>query len=131
MDVPGSQSGYNEHVLDHFQNPRNCGEMDDAHGVGTIRHGPCGDLIKLYIRLSDGRIESAQFKTYGCGVAIASSSALTVLLEGKTIDEARRVTSDDIIAFFGGVPPNKDVCTRFVEELVPLTIDNAIKNRTS
>ncbi len=129
MEIPEPQSGYNDIVLDHFQNPRNCGGMDNADGVGIVRHGPCGDLIKLYIRLSDGKIGAAKFKTYGCGVAIATSSALTELLTGKTIEEARAIGSDDVIRLFGDVPPNKDICTRFVDELVPLAIDNAVKNR--
>jgi NifU-like protein involved in Fe-S cluster formation len=101
--------------------------MADPDGVGVIRSGPCGDLIKLYLKIDGERIVAAQFKTFGCGVAIASSSALTELLIGKSFDEARALTSDDIIEFFGEVPEKKVVCTRFVDDLLPLTLKNAVK----
>ena len=121
MDAPSNMTGYNAKVLDHFHNPRNCGELAQPDAVGLVRHGRCGDLIKLYVKLDGERIADVRFKTYGCGVAIASSSALTELLHGKSISEARQITNSDIVTFFDSLPPEKVTCSEFAEELIAVT----------
>ena len=121
MNAPPNTAGYNPKVLDHFQNPRNCGELAEPDAVGLVRHGPCGDLIKLYIRLDGDRVADVRFKTYGCGVAIASSSALTELLQGKTVAEARLIKNANLVEFFGGLPAEKVTCSEFAEALIALT----------
>ncbi len=127
MDRPTKSGGFNELALDHFQNPRNCGELVDADAVGLVRNGPCGDLIKLYLKLEGDRIIAAQFKTYGCGAAIASSSALTELLVGKTISEALKIKNAAVAAHLGGLPENKITCSQFAETLIKKTLDRAGK----
>lgn len=127
MEVPKNMAGYNPVVLDHFQNPRNCGELPNADAVGTVRHGPCGDFIKLYLKLNGDRIADARFKTYGCGVAIASSSALTELLRGKTTAEARQIRNADVAQYLDGLPPEKVICSEFAEVLIKNTLDPVSK----
>lgn len=104
---------YNPTVVDHFLNPRNVGELsaDEADGVGLVGDPDCGDQMKLWIAVRDGRIHRIAFKSYGCPGAIATSSALTELAAGASVEAARRISDDDVIAALGGIPANKRHCS--------------------
>jgi nitrogen fixation NifU-like protein len=108
--------GYNPTVVDHFQNPRHAGELDDPSCVGIARNPECGDLLKLYLKIEGGRIVEAGFKTYGCGAAIASSSMLATLLIGRTVEEALRITDRDVVEALGGLPERKIHCAVLAED---------------
>lgn len=108
--------GYNATVTDHFQNPRNAGAMENPSCVGIARNSECGDLLKLYLRIEDGRIVDAKFKTYGCGAAIASSSMLTELLIGRSVEEAKRITNLEVAEALGGLPERKLHCSVLAQE---------------
>ena len=102
---------YNETVIDHFTNPRNVGEMTDADGYALIGDPSCGDQMKLWIAVRDDRIARIAFKSFGCPGAISTSSMLTVLAEGRPLEEARRITDDDVIEALGGIPEKKRHCS--------------------
>ena len=117
---------YNEVVIDHFMNPRNVGEMSDAEsdGFGLVGAPSCGDQMKLWIVVGDRRITRIVFKSFGCPGAIATSSALTVLAENKTIDKARRITDDHVIEALGGIPEKKHHCSLLGVCALHAAIDN-------
>jgi len=102
---------YSEIVLDHFRNPRNIGEIVDPDGVGSVGNPVCGDLMEVYIKVKDSRIEDIKFKTFGCGAAIAVSSMLTEMAKGKTLDEAMKITNKSVAHALGGLPKNKLHCS--------------------
>jgi nitrogen fixation protein NifU and related proteins len=102
---------YNELVIDHFSNPRNVGEMPDADGYALVGDPSCGDQMKLWITVKEGRISDIKFKSFGCPGAIATSSMATVLTLGKTLAEAKLLTDDDVILALGGIPENKRHCS--------------------
>jgi nitrogen fixation NifU-like protein len=104
---------YNEQVIDHFMNPRNVGELseEETDGYGLVGDPSCGDQMKLWISVQDGRIEKIAFKSYGCPGAIATSSMLTDLAKGKTIEEAKCITDDDVVEALGGIPERKKHCS--------------------
>lgn len=102
---------FNEKVIDHFENPRNVGEIEDADIVETVGSPVCGDMLTLYIKLKDGKVNDVKFKTFGCGAAIATSSLFTELIKGKTIEEALKVTSDVVVDVIGGLPEKKVHCS--------------------
>lgn len=107
---------YNEKVIDHFNNPRNVGELSDADAVGETGSFKCGDTMTLYLKVKDGRITDVSFQTYGCGAAIASSSMLTELVKGKTLEEALQVSNEDVARALGGLPPLKLHCSNLAAD---------------
>lgn len=107
---------YNEKVIDHFTNPRNVGEMPDADVVGESGSFKCGDTMKIYLKIEGDRIADIKFQTFGCGAAIASSSMLTEMAKGKTLEEARRITNEDVAAELGGLPPLKMHCSNLAAD---------------
>ena len=109
---------YTEQVMDHFMNPRNVGEIEDASGVGTVGNAKCGDIMKMYLKIKDGVIEDVKFETFGCGSAIASSSIATEMIKGKTIDEALALTNKDVVDALGGLPAHKLHCSVLAEEAI-------------
>lgn len=122
---------YSEKVMEHFTNPRNVGEIEDADGVGTVGNPICGDIMRLYIKIKDGRIEDIKFKTFGCGAAIASSSMLTELVKGETIDEALKTSNKAIIEALGGLPSKKRHCSVLAQEALQKAIDDYRSKKAS
>lgn len=113
---------YTETVMDHFTHPRNVGEIPDANGVGEVGNAKCGDIMKMYLKIKDGRIEDAKFETFGCGSAIASSSMATELIKGKTVDEALAVTNKQVVDALGGLPAYKLHCSVLAEESIKAAV---------
>jgi nitrogen fixation NifU-like protein len=115
---------YSDKVMEHFQNPRNVGEIEDADGVGTVGNPTCGDLMTIYIKVKDDVIEDIKFKTFGCGAAIATSSMVTEMAMGKTIDEALKITRNDVAENLEGLPPVKMHCSNLAADALHAAIDN-------
>ena len=113
---------YTEQVMDHFMNPRNMGEMENADGVGTVGNAKCGDIMRIYIKVENDVIVDVKFKTFGCGAAIATSSKATELVMGKTIDEALQITNKMVMEELGGLPPVKVHCSVLAEEALHAAI---------
>lgn len=109
-------SMYSEKVMDHFRNPRNMGEIKDADGVGTYGNPTCGDLMTIYIKVKDNKIVDIKFKTFGCASAIATSSMITEIAKGKTIEEAEKITRDDVAENLDGLPPIKMHCSNLATD---------------
>ena len=120
---------YSEKVMDHFMNPRNVGEIEDADGVGQVGNAKCGDIMKMYLKIEDGIIKDAKFKTFGCGAAVATSSMATELIKGKTIKEAEQITNKVVMEALDGLPPVKVHCSVLAEEAIAAAIhDYKIRN---
>ena len=120
---------YNEKVMEHFSNPRNVGSIEDASGVGTVGNPKCGDIMKVYLKIEEGKILDAKFKTFGCGAAVATSSMATELIIGKTIDEALNITNKTVLDALGGLPSAKVHCSCLAEEALQAALwDYAQKN---
>ena len=102
---------YSEKVMDHYRNPRNVGKINDADAVGSAGSLTCGDQLKIYLKIKDNIVTDAKFQTFGCGSAVASSSILTEMIIGKSIDEVRKITNKDIADELGGLPPEKMHCS--------------------
>ena len=111
---------YSEKVMDHFQHPRNMGEIEDASGVGTVGNAKCGDIMRIYLDIDDEShiIRDCKFKTFGCGAAVATSSMATEMVMGKTIEEAMEVTNKAVMEALDGLPPVKVHCSLLAEEAV-------------
>lgn len=107
---------YNEKVMDHFQNPRNVGEVENADGVGQVGNPTCGDIMKISIKVEDGKIVDCKFKTFGCGAAVATSSMVTEMVIGKTIEEAKQITNKMVAEELGGLPPVKMHCSNLAAD---------------
>lgn len=120
---------YTEKVLDHFQNPRNVGEIKDASGVGTVGNAKCGDIMQMYIKVNDDVIEDVKFKTFGCGAAVATSSMATEMIKGKRIDDALKLTNSAVVEALEGLPPQKIHCSVLAEEAVKAAIDDYHKKK--
>ncbi len=118
---------YNEKVMDHFQNPRNVGEMNSPSGVGEVGNMKCGDIMKIYIKVKDDVIEDIKFLTFGCGAAIASSSVLTEMVKGKTLQEAEAITNQRVADELEGLPPAKLHCSNLAAD----ALHNAIEDYKS
>jgi nitrogen fixation NifU-like protein len=125
-----SNTQYSEKVMDHFANPRNVGEIEDADGVGTVGNPVCGDIMRMFIKVTGDVITDVKFKTFGCGAAIATSSMATELIKGKTIDEALQLTNKAVAEALGGLPPVKMHCSVLAEEAVQAAIDDYLKKTT-
>ncbi|KAI4453830.1 iron-sulfur cluster assembly enzyme nifu [Holotrichia oblita] len=120
---------YSDKVMDHFRNPRNMGEIDDASGIGTVGNAKCGDIMRVYLKIENDIIEDAKFKTFGCGAAVATSSIATELVKGKTINEALQITNKAVMEALDGLPPEKVHCSCLAEEALQAALwDYAIKN---
>ncbi|MGE5664469.1 MAG: Fe-S cluster assembly scaffold protein NifU [Deltaproteobacteria bacterium] len=115
---------YSAKVMDHFMNPRNVGEIEDASGIGEVGNPACGDMMRLYLKIEDGRVVDAKFRTFGCGAAIASSSMLTEMIKGKTVAEAREVKNRHVADALDGLPPVKIHCSVMAEEAVKSALDD-------
>lgn len=110
---------YSEKVMEHFTNPRNVGEIDDASGVGVVGNAKCGDIMKIYLKIDDNDvITDCKFKTFGCGAAIATSSMATELIKGRTVSEALALTNSAVVEALDGLPPVKIHCSVLAEEAV-------------
>ena len=118
---------YNQTVMDHFMNPRNMGDVKDADGVGEVGAAACGDIMKISLKIKDGKIEDARFKTFGCGSAIASSSMATELIKGRTIDEAMNFSNQEVVDALGGLPPVKIHCSVLAEEALKAALEDYLK----
>jgi len=120
---------YTEKVMEHFRNPHNMGEIPDADGVGTVGNPVCGDLMTIYIKVKDNRIEDIKFKTFGCGAAIATSSMITELAKGKTLEEAMKITRGDVADSLGGLPPIKMHCSNLAADGLHAAIQDYLKKK--
>ena len=121
---------YSEKVMDHFQNPRNVGEIEDASGVGTVGNAKCGDIMRMFLDIDEnGIIREAKFKTFGCGAAIATSSMATEMVKGKSLEEALKLTNKAVAEALDGLPPVKVHCSLLAEEAIHAALwDYAEKN---
>lgn len=121
---------YTDKVLDYFRNPRNMGELKDADGVGKVGNAVCGDVMWIYIKVNDNVITDCTFKTFGCVAAIATSSVLTELVKGKTIEQALTVTNKDVASELGGLPPMKVHCSLLAEEGLKSAVEDYHKKKS-
>ena len=117
---------YTERVMDHFKNPRNVGEIDNASGSGTVGNAKCGDIMKMYIQVENGVITDVKFKTFGCCAAIATSSMVTEMVKGKTLEEALRVSNEAVAEALDGLPPVKMHCSNLAADAVHAAIKDYI-----
>ncbi|MEM2118636.1 MAG: Fe-S cluster assembly scaffold protein NifU [Candidatus Bathyarchaeia archaeon] len=120
---------YTEKVMDHFKNPRNMGEIPDADGVGTVGNPVCGDMMTIYIKVKDNRIADVKFKTFGCGAAIATSSMVTEIAKGKTLDEAMKITRANVADSLGGLPPVKMHCSNLAADALHAAIKDYLEKQ--
>ncbi len=116
---------YNEKVMDHFSNPRNVGEIEDPSGVGEVGNPSCGDIMRISIKVNnEGIIEDIKFKTFGCGAAVATSSIVTEMVKGKTLDEALQITNKAVAEELGGLPPQKMHCSNLAADALHKAIED-------
>ena len=115
---------YSQKVMDHFMNPRNVGEIENADGVGTVGNPVCGDIMKMYLKIENNVIKDAKFKTFGCGAAVATSSMATELIIGKTLEEALDITNNTVAEALDGLPPVKMHCSNLAQQAVKAAIDD-------
>ena len=115
---------YSEKVLDHFSNPRNVGEIEDADGVGEVGNAKCGDIMKMYLKIEDDMIKDVKFETFGCGSAIASSSMATELIKGKPVADAMNLTNEAVAEALDGLPGYKMHCSLLAEQAIHAALDD-------
>lgn len=115
---------YTEKVMDHFQNPRNVGELEGADGVGQVGNAKCGDIMKISLKIENDVILDAKFKTFGCGAAVATSSMATEMIIGKTLEEALQITNKAVVEALEGLPPAKIHCSVLAEEAIKAAIQD-------
>ncbi len=115
---------YSKKVMDHFLNPRNVGEMKDANGIGEVGNPVCGDIMRMYIKVEDNIIVDIKFLTFGCGAAVATSSMVTELVKGKSIEEALKITNNKVAEELDGLPPVKMHCSNLAQQGVKAAIDD-------
>ena len=120
---------YSEKVMEHFKNPHNVGEIPDADGIGNVGNPVCGDIMRLYIKVENGRIKDAKFKTFGCAAAIATSSMVTDLVRGKTVEEALQISNKAVASALDGLPPIKMHCSMLAEEALKSAIEDYLKKK--
>jgi nitrogen fixation NifU-like protein len=121
---------YSDTVMDHFSNPRNVGEIEDADGVGEVGNPVCGDMMTFYIKVDDeGRLSDVKFKTFGCGAAIAVSSMVSEMAKGKTIEEALKISRNDVAEELGGLPQNKMHCSNLGADALHLAIEDYLSKK--
>lgn len=121
---------YTEKVMDHFKNPRNVGEIENASGVGTVGNAKCGDIMQMFLDIDDqGIIQDVKFKTFGCGAAVATSSMATEMIKGKSVDEALKLTNSAVVEALEGLPPQKIHCSVLAEEAVKAAIEDYEKKK--
>ena len=124
-----SVNEYTEKVMDHFSNPRNVGEISDADGIGEVGNAKCGDIMKIYLKIEDNVIRDVKFKTFGCGAAIATSSMVTEMVMGKTVEEALQVTNKAVAEALGGLPPVKMHCSNLAADAMHEAIKDYMKKK--
>jgi len=122
---------YSEKVMEHFFNPRNVGEIEDADGIGTAGNPVCGDVMRIYLKIEGDRIVDVRFKTFGCAAAVATSSMVTEMVKGKTVEEALSVTNKAVIQALDGLPPNKVHCSVLAEEALRAAIEDYMRKRAN
>ena len=115
---------YSDKVMDHFQNPRNVGKMDDADGIGEVGNAKCGDIMRMYIKVRDGIIVDCKFNTFGCGSAIATSSMATELIKGKPVEDALKLSNQAVVEALDGLPAHKLHCSVLAEEALHAAIED-------
>jgi nitrogen fixation NifU-like protein len=120
---------YSQKVMEHFRNPRNVGEIPDADGIGKVGNPVCGDLMWIYIKVKDNKLEDVKFKTFGCGAAIATSSMVTEMAKEKTIDEALKISRQDVADALDGLPPIKMHCSNLASDGLKAAILDYMKKR--
>lgn len=120
---------YSEKVMDHFANPRNVGEIPDADGVGEVGNAKCGDIMKMYIKVENGRIADVKFKTFGCGAAIATSSIATEMIKGQSIEDALKLTNKAVVEALDGLPPAKIHCSVLAEQAIKAALSDYYTRR--
>lgn len=120
---------YTDKVMDHFTNPRNVGEIKEANGVGEVGNAKCGDIMRIYLQVEDDIIKDVRFKTFGCGAAIATSSMVTELVKGKTLDEALQISNQAVADALGGLPPAKMHCSNLAADALHEAIKDYIRKK--
>lgn len=118
---------YSDKVMDHFANPRNVGEIEDADGIGEVGNAKCGDIMKMYIKVNNGIITDVKFKTFGCGAAVATSSIATEMIKGKSIEDALKVTNKAVVEALEGLPPQKIHCSVLAEQAMKSALSDYYK----
>ena len=120
---------YNEKVMDHFMHPRNVGDIPDADGIGKVGNPICGDIMALYLKVDNDVITDAKFKTFGCGAAIATSSMVTEIVKGKTVQEAVKISNKAVAEALGGLPPVKMHCSLLAEQALKSALEDYFKRK--
>ena len=120
---------YSPKVLDHFKNPRNVGEIEEADGEGTVGNPVCGDMMTMYIKVKDEKIEEIKFRTFGCGAAIATSSMTTELAKGRTLEEALNISREDVADALDGLPPIKMHCSNLAADALHEAVKNYLEKK--